>query len=398
MPQLPVAVSCFLPVSPLGSGGGSEREGGREATVLAVPRLMERGATAALLLLLAALLASASPPAAAAAAAEVEERGVLRTNHSGGGYHYNHTLAHILVEYASAVYTSDLTSLFTWTCPRCKGHTKGFKVIEVIVDVENCLQAFVGVSPDPRSVIVAFRGTQQHSVSNWIEDLFWKQLDVTYPGMPDAMVHHGFYSAYYNTTLRHEILKSIQWAWKTYGKLPINVVGHSMGGALASFCALDLSVKFGSQEVELMTFGQPRIGNPAFAAYFSAQVPRTIRVTHQNDIVPHLPPYYYYLGEWTYHHFAREVWLHVIINGNLVTRNVTICDGSGEDPTCSRSVYGISVADHLEYYGITLHADSRGTCQFVMGAANSVYSYVREVDGAIILSRYPQDTYTLESV
>jgi hypothetical protein len=27
-----------------------------------------------------------------------------------------------------------------------------------------------------------------HSVSNWIEDLFWKQLDVTYPGMPDAMV------------------------------------------------------------------------------------------------------------------------------------------------------------------------------------------------------------------
>jgi len=323
---------------------------------------------------------------------------VLRTKHSGAGYHYNHTLAHILVEYASAVYTSDLTSLFTWTCPRCKGHTKGFKVIEVIVDVENCLQAFVGVAPDPQSVIVAFRGTQEHSISNWIEDLFWKQLDVTYPGMPDAMVHHGFYSAYYNTTLRHEILKSIQWAWKTYGKLPINVVGHSMGGALASFCALDLSVKFGSQVVELMTFGQPRIGNPAFAAYFSAQVPRTIRVTHQNDIVPHLPPYYYYLGEWTYHHFAREVWLHVIIDGNLVTRNVTICDGSGEDPTCSRSVYGISVADHLEYYGVTLHADSRGTCQFVMGAANSVYSYVREVDGAIILSIYPQDPYALESM
>lgn len=55
-------------------------------------------------------------------------------------------------------------------------------------------------------------------------------------------VHHGFYSAYYNTTMRSEILKSIRWARKTYGNLPINVVGHSMGGALASFCALDLSV------------------------------------------------------------------------------------------------------------------------------------------------------------
>jgi hypothetical protein len=56
-----------------------------------------------------------------------------------------------------------------------------------------------------------------------------------------------------------------------------------------------------------MTFGQPRIGNPAFVVCFGEQVPRTIHVTHQNDIVAQLPPYYYYLSEWTYHHFAREV-------------------------------------------------------------------------------------------
>ncbi|CAO2149992.1 unnamed protein product [Urochloa humidicola] len=200
------------------------------------------GMASMLVLLLAALLVASAASHTVAAAAE---QGVLRMKPTDGGYHYNHTLAHVLVEYASAVYTSDLTSLFTWTCPRCKGHTKGFEVIEVIVDVENCLQAFVGVAPDPHSIIIAFRGTQEHSVSNWIEDLFWKQLDVTYPGMPDAMVHHGFYTAYYNTTLRHEILKSIQWARKQYGKLPINVVGHSMGGALASFCALDLSTVLG---------------------------------------------------------------------------------------------------------------------------------------------------------
>lgn len=271
-------------------------------------------------------------------------------------------------------------------------------MIEIIVDVERCLQAFVGVAPDPWSIIIAFRGTQEHSASNWIEDLFWKQLDVTYPGMPDAMVHHGFYSAYYNTTLRHEILKSVRWAWKTYGRLPINVVGHSMGGALASFCALDLSVKYGSHAVELITFGQPRVGNPAFAAYFSEQVPRTIRVTHENDIVPHLPPYFYYLGQWTYHHFAREVWLHETVVGNVVTKNETVCDCTGEDPTCSRSVYGRSVADHLEYYGVTLHADSRGTCQFVIGTSNSADGDIVQVDGTIILSRYPQEQHSLASI
>uniref|UniRef100_A0A804PU89 Fungal lipase-type domain-containing protein n=1 Tax=Zea mays TaxID=4577 RepID=A0A804PU89_MAIZE len=77
------------------------------------------------------------------------------------------------------------------------------------------------------------------------------------------MVYHGFYSAYDNTTLLYEILKSIKWARKTYVNRPVNVVGHSIGGDLASFCALDLF------DVELMTFGQPR--------------------------------------KWTYHHFAREV-------------------------------------------------------------------------------------------
>ncbi|KAL6532263.1 hypothetical protein OROGR_014233 [Orobanche gracilis] len=34
---------------------------------------------------------------------------------------YNHTVAKILVQYASAVYMSELTELFTWTCLRCDG-------------------------------------------------------------------------------------------------------------------------------------------------------------------------------------------------------------------------------------------------------------------------------------
>lgn len=56
-----------------------------------------------------------------------------------------------------------------------------------------------------------------------------------------------------------------------------------------------------------MTFGQPRIGNAAFASLYTKLVPNTIRVTNDHDIVPHLPPYYYYLPQKTYHHFPREV-------------------------------------------------------------------------------------------
>ncbi|XVF28378.1 hypothetical protein REPUB_Repub15cG0024400 [Reevesia pubescens] len=165
----------------------------------------------------------------------------LQVKHNNKLDVYNHTLATILVEYASAVYMSDLTELFTWTCARCDGLTKGFEVIKLVVDIQNCLQAFVGVAKDLNAIVIAFRGTQGHSIQNWVEDLFWKELDLNYPGMPDAMVHHGFYTAYHNTTIRPGILYAVKKAKEFYGDLDIMVTGHSMGGAMASFCALDLT-------------------------------------------------------------------------------------------------------------------------------------------------------------
>lgn len=299
---------------------------------------------------------------------------------------YNHTLATILVEYAATVYVSDLTELFTWTCPRCDDLTKGFQVLELIVDVQRCLQAFVGVAPNLNAIVIAFRGTQGTSIQNWIEDLYWKQLDIEYPGMEDAMVHHGFYSAYHNTTLRPGVLSAVKNAKELYGDIPIMVTGHSMGGAMAAFCGLDLIVNYGSRNVSVMTFGQPRIGNAAFASYYSKWVPNTIRVTHEHDIVPHLPPYYHYFSQKTYHHFPTEVWLHNLGFGLLVYTVETVCDNSGEDPSCSRSVTGNSIKDHLTYYGVRLGDNDSGFCRIVMDGGLAAYGTV-DVDGNVILSR-----------
>uniref|UniRef100_A0A804UBJ1 Fungal lipase-type domain-containing protein n=1 Tax=Zea mays TaxID=4577 RepID=A0A804UBJ1_MAIZE len=197
---------------------------------------------------------------------------------------YDPVLARTLAEYTSAVYTADLTQLFTWTCERCCDLTEGFEVIELIVDVKNCLQAYVGFARDMNAVIVVFRGTQENSIQNWIEDLFWKQLDLDYPGMPEAKVNVGF------------------------------------------------------KDVSLMTFGQPRIGNAIFASNFKRYLPNAIRLINAHDIVPHLPPYYHYFPQKTYHHFPREVWIHNVGLGSLVYSIEEICDDSGEDPTCSRSL------------------------------------------------------------
>ncbi|KAJ6722064.1 ALPHA/BETA-HYDROLASES SUPERFAMILY PROTEIN [Salix viminalis] len=306
---------------------------------------------------------------------------------------YNHTLATILVEYASAVYMSDLTQLFTWTCPRCSGLTAGFEIIELLVDIEHCLQSFVGVSKDLNAVVIAFRGTQEHSIQNWIEDLYWKQLDIDYPGMADAMVHHGFYSAYHNTTIRPGVLNAVESARKYYGDLNIMVTGHSMGGAMAAFCGLDLVVNTEAKNVQVMTFGQPRVGNAAFASYYSQLVPNTIRVTNEHDIVPHLPPYYRYFPQKTYHHFSREVTfafsgfgLHNIGVGSLVYEVEEVCDGSGEDPTCSRSVAGNSITDHLVYFGVELMCETWRSCGIVMDSLAKEYGKM-DVKGNIAFSR-----------
>lgn len=55
-------------------------------------------------------------------------------------------------------------------------------------------------------------------------------------------MHHGFYSAYHNTSLRPAVLDAVAEAKKLYGDLKIMVTGHSMGGAMAAFCGLDLTV------------------------------------------------------------------------------------------------------------------------------------------------------------
>ncbi|KAL4573001.1 hypothetical protein LXL04_019793 [Taraxacum kok-saghyz] len=229
---------------------------------------------------------------------------------------------------------------------------RGFEVLELIVDVENCLQAFVGVADDLNAIIIAFRGTQETSVQNWIEDLIWKQLDSEYPGITDGKVHHGFFNAYNNTIVRSGILDGVSRAKKVYGDIKIMVTGHSMGGAMAAFCGLDLSLIYGKENVSVMTFGQPRIGNAAFASYYSEIAPNTFRITHEHDLVPHLPPYYQHLPHKTYHHFLREVIFNMrsfMTEENNVVSNSFLLDDDSSIPfsvdDISRSMDQIEISD-----------------------------------------------------
>ncbi|MBA0585358.1 hypothetical protein Gorai_016138, partial [Gossypium raimondii] len=82
------------------------------------------------------------------------------------------------------------------------------------------------------------------------------------------------------------------------------------------------------------------------------------------------------------------VWLYSLGLGSLVYRVEKVCDGSGEDPTCSRSVTGNSIMDHLNYYGVDLMCQEWRSCRIVMDPRVAEYGKT-DHKGNFILSRAP---------
>lgn len=76
-----------------------------------------------------------------------------------------------------------------------------------------------------------------------------------------------------------------------YPNSRFDLAGHSLGGAAIDLLALDLNL-LGYIIENLFTYGAPRIGNKAFAQYFSTSIKaeNQYRVVHYKDMISHLPP------------------------------------------------------------------------------------------------------------
>ncbi|CAI5960721.1 unnamed protein product [Closterium sp. NIES-65] len=217
-------------------------------------------------------------------------------------------LVHLLLLHAATVYSEDTASLHAWNCSQCVlPEMRGFHLFQIIVEPTARLQAYVGWDPPSRLIVVAFRGTCTSSLRNWIADLEALPRSLSYPGLRHARVHRGFYSAYHFTRLRPAVVHAVLFLMTILpGSFRVAFTGHSLGGALATLSALDLQVSYDlpSPVIQVVTFGSPRVGNAAFAAYFRQKLPKSTRVTNWKDLVPHLPP-----ATIGYHHVATEAWI-----------------------------------------------------------------------------------------
>ena len=112
----------------------------------------------------------------------------------------------------------------------------------------------------------------------------------------EIKVHSGFYRLYLK--VRNEILNRMNKV-KTEN---IVVVAHSMGGAVATLCALDLQYNLPDKEIGSFTSGSPKVGNSAFVSSFNRRIGDTVRCTNGNDMVPSLPPF-----SFGFHHVGKHV-------------------------------------------------------------------------------------------
>lgn len=119
-----------------------------------------------------------------------------------------------------------------------------------------------------------------------------------------------------------------------YPDYEITLVGHSLGGAVAALAGLEMRLKGWNPVVT--TFGEPMIGNKAFATFLDEQFgmatpnakhQRYRRVTHVDDPVPLLP-----LQEWGYMPHSGEIFISKSALPPSL-HDVQICAGT-QDPLC----------------------------------------------------------------
>lgn len=232
--------------------------------------------------------------------------------------------------------------------------------------------AFIGLDRSKSIIMLAFRGSS--SLVQVLQELLHHDL-VPVPYKPKALMVNQYFFDIVNLFIV-DISESLAKLRTSCPDCRLWLTGHSLGGALAVLVALDIMNQTALKPAPLVyTFGQPRVGNGAFADYVDAQLPELYRMVNSADAVPHIPPCSPMgaakneqsgsCGRSGYYHPGTELFFPHgdYLNGVMCGYRECVGRPRGEDDACSNSNVDTtsppSIADHHTYWDVL----DNGFCQ-----------------------------------
>lgn len=147
---------------------------------------------------------------------------------------FNANRAYKGLYYSGAAYCN-YEDLAYWTC----GEACNYNTLTDIWRIWNPARsnfAFAGFDASLDEIVLSFRGTNGADIENWITNI--QAASTSYPGSNGGEAHVGFYKSY--NDMKGKVNEVVTDLIKKHPGKGIFVVGHSLGGALATLAALDI--------------------------------------------------------------------------------------------------------------------------------------------------------------
>jgi hypothetical protein len=198
-------------------------------------------------------------------------------------YNYKDDTAARLSQLSHAVYSLNTSASVSSSCPNCYA---GFIAEQLISGTQE--HALIGWDDSVKSVIVAIHSNE---LQTWLD-----ATQFTTVAFGDASICSGCnvvkrLREAYERLANKGLIQKIQSVVTAHGYCGVSFTGHGVGGAIANYAAFVFGKINDEQEHPLLlyTFGQPRVGDQAYATAHDVEVENDFRVVHDQDITPHLP-------------------------------------------------------------------------------------------------------------